>query len=171
MSQTTISKVASFVTLVALVAGCSPTTPQATVSVEAGPTTIAPALSIDACSVPVPAVDPVPGFPARPPQLLGGGVIESGDFTFDMWLFCDPSLSPSDEGAAYSEIAGLGIHLVWWYAGSEVNTGTEYSFGLGDLVIARSGDSGPLTHGSMASYSGGCIRRTELLAGPCNRAT
>jgi hypothetical protein len=87
--------------------------------------------------------------------LLGGGIVKSGDFTFDMWLYCDTSLSPSGEGAAYSEIGGLGIHLAWRYDGPVVEGPTDYSFGVGQLAIAGGGDGGPLTPGSIFAYSGG----------------
>ncbi|MBU1660674.1 MAG: hypothetical protein KKD28_04300 [Chloroflexi bacterium] len=154
MFKTTIRKVTRIHLLAALVAACSPSAPQLT-PIEIAATQIPPALSEDACAAPVPTIEAIPGFPARPAQLLGGGVVKSSDFIFDMWLYCDTSLSPSGEGAAYSEIAGLGIHLVWRYNGPEIQGATDYSFGLGQLAISGGGDSGPLTPGSIAYYSGG----------------
>jgi hypothetical protein len=154
MSQSAILKVARIIALATIVASCSPQVPEAT-SIISADTQMPPHLSADACEARPPTVDTVPGFPSRPSQLLGGGVVNSGDFTYDMWLYCDPSLSPSAEGGAYSEIAGLGIHLVWRYDGPEIEGPTDYTFGMGELAIAAGGDGGPLTSGSMASYSGG----------------
>jgi hypothetical protein len=136
--------------LVGLV-GCAPPAPHQL----APPTDVSPALAADACDAPPPTVDTIPGMPPRPLRLLTGGVVKAGDFTFDMWLYCDETLSPSGEGASYSDVAGLGIHLVWRYSGPELLGGTEYSFGARDFAIAAGGDGGPLTPGSMASYSGG----------------
>lgn len=49
-------------------------------------------------------------------NLLGGGQIQSGDFTFDYWLVCDFQLENSSRNLQ-SEISGLGIALKWTYNG------------------------------------------------------
>lgn len=50
-------------------------------------------------------------------NLLGGGQIQSGDFTFDYWLVCDFQLENSSPYLA-SEISGLGTALKWTYTGA-----------------------------------------------------
>ena len=50
-------------------------------------------------------------------NLLGGGQIQSGDFTFDYWLVCDFQLENSSRYIA-SEISGLGMALKWTYTGA-----------------------------------------------------
>lgn len=50
-------------------------------------------------------------------NLLGGGQIQSGDFTFDYWLVCDFQLENSSRYLA-SEISGLGMALKWTYNGA-----------------------------------------------------
>jgi len=50
-------------------------------------------------------------------NLLGGGQIQSGDFTFDYWLVCDFQLENSSRYLA-SEISGLGMALKWTYTGA-----------------------------------------------------
>jgi hypothetical protein len=56
----------------------------------------------------------------RPGKLIGGGVVKSGDFQINLYLFCDPSFRP-DRNDTYSEIAGLGIYQSLWYNGPDVN--------------------------------------------------
>lgn len=50
-------------------------------------------------------------------QLLDGGQVESGDFTFEPWLLCGSLFKIS--GGKQSEIEGLGVALHWSYAGRE----------------------------------------------------
>ena len=50
-------------------------------------------------------------------NLLGGGLIQSGDFTFDYWLVCDFQLENSSRHLQ-SEISGLGMALKWTYNGA-----------------------------------------------------
>jgi hypothetical protein len=50
-------------------------------------------------------------------QLLGGGQVESGDFTFEPWLLCGSLFKIT--GGKQSEIEGLGVALHWSYTGRE----------------------------------------------------
>ena len=56
----------------------------------------------------------------RPGKLIGGGVVKSGDFQINLYLFCDPSFRPERDDT-YSEIAGLGIYQSFWYNGPDVD--------------------------------------------------
>lgn len=50
--------------------------------------------------------------------LLGGGELESGEFTFKIWLACDPLFRRGAKNSTYiSEIDGLGLVLGWEYRG------------------------------------------------------
>lgn len=56
----------------------------------------------------------------RPGKLLGGGVVKSGDFQINLYLFCDSSFRP-ESSTTYSEIAGLGIYQSYWYNGPNID--------------------------------------------------
>ena len=69
----------------------------------------------------------------RPPnklfgyQLVQGTSFISGDFSYEFWLYCDPSLKPNNPNQ-YSAIAGLGIYAVWRYTGPRVEGANQYYF-------------------------------------------
>ena len=62
-------------------------------------------------------------------KVIGGGTVQTGDFTFQLYLVCDPSLSPEDP-AHFSAIAGLGIFGKWSYDGSNQDANVQTSQGV-----------------------------------------
>ncbi len=54
--------------------------------------------------------------------MLGGGELQSGPFTFDLHLACDPLFRRAlNGGDDYSELDGLGLALQWMYQGTDQN--------------------------------------------------
>jgi hypothetical protein len=88
--------------------------------------------------------------------ILGGGQVRSGDFSFEAYLFCDPNLSSSAElPGARSLIDRLGVHTAWRYEGSDLEGPVSLLWGFGETPSQSGGWDGGLTHGSMASFTGG----------------
>lgn len=50
-----------------------------------------------------------------------------GDFSYEVWLYCDPALQPNDQGNV-NAIAGLGIFSSWRYNGPRVDGPVEYHY-------------------------------------------
>jgi hypothetical protein len=98
-----------------------------------------PALSRAACTTPVHPADSHE-FGQRPGLLIGGGTLQVGDFTFDLWLHCDSIFGTSGGNLdTQSEIAGLGIYAFWTYHGvDQVGDTQEYS-GIEPYVALRGG--------------------------------
>lgn len=102
-------------------------------------------------------------MPARPATLVGGDLLDEDQFTFDIWLYCDPDLSPQGTGPLLSEIEGLGVHLAWRYHGSQVAGHTESFLGFGDDNEPRATWEGGLTPGTVGSFTGGLRSRSSNL--------
>ncbi len=114
------------------------------------------ALSKESCSTVVPEPPSMANLAKRPEGLLGGGTVPSGDFFFDLWLYCDKELSPeSSIPSQYSDIAGLGIHYSWLYNGPGIEGKVEELRGFEDDIKYFSGFDGGISIGSMGSYTGG----------------
>lgn len=86
-------------------------------------------------STPEPAPTPGQVRPSLPPptpepwQILGGGTINDGPFTFTLWVIQDPAFRHTPVAPSlYSDIEGRGIHWAWVYNGKEILTGpiSEY---------------------------------------------
>ncbi|MGE5641928.1 MAG: hypothetical protein ACM3Y8_02860 [Byssovorax cruenta] len=102
-------------------------------------------------------IDPQSCKPATdvstPNELYGYDVIQNaslveGDFTFDFWLYCDPSLNVNDQ-EHFSAVSGLGIYSSWRYKGPSVAGPVEYYYGFEENeVIGKSGSDGPLDQSS-----------------------
>lgn len=98
-----------------------------------------PAFSRAACAAPVHPADS-PEFGQRPGLLIGGGTLQVGDFTFDLWLHCDSIFGTSgDNMDAQSEIAGLGIYAFWTYHGADQMGDTQEYSGIEPYVALRGG--------------------------------
>ncbi len=110
-------------------------------------------------------------LPQRPQAVLGGAVLDSGQFSLDAWLYCDPALAPSASGSAFSEIAGLGLHLAWRYHGPAVDGPVEFFFGPEAGPRTYTGTSGNLTAGSTASFTGGIYASDGVLAAAIDART
>jgi len=99
----------------------------------ASPTTNSPApapLTIDPQSC---MSFPDSGSDLQPPnQLYGyepiqGTSFVDGDFSYEFWLYCDPSLRPDDK-ENFSAIAGLGIYASLDYTGPTIDGPVEYYY-------------------------------------------
>jgi hypothetical protein len=137
--------------------GCAPPAPQ---PLAAAPTS----LSLSAClgNEWSPTILPSSELPSY--RLLTGGTVTSDDFVLGMWLFCDPSLVPSDPFEPdYSEIGGLGLHWEWLYRGQtyEGNV-TEELVVNGEVVPA--GGSGPHLQSGDAGATTGPIETPSGVA-------
>jgi hypothetical protein len=94
-----------------------------------------------------------------PSGLYGLDVIQNtsytdGDFTYDFWLYCDPSLKP-DDPEHFSAIAGLGIYSSWRYTGSQVDGPVRYYYAFDrDYPLGGSVSDGPLYRASAQAKSG-----------------
>jgi Tol biopolymer transport system component len=105
---------------------------------------------------------------SAPNELYGYDVIQNaslveGDFTFDFWLYCDPSLNGNDQ-EHFSAISGLGIYSLWRYNGQPVDGPVEYYYGFEENeVIGKSGSDGPLYKASAEGKSGINISEATIL--------
>ncbi|GAP16146.1 hypothetical protein LARV_03942 [Longilinea arvoryzae] len=72
--------------------------------------------------------------------LLGGGELQSGAFTFDLHLACDPLFRRAlDGGDDYSELDGLGLALEWTYQGTQQDGRLTTYAGVEPYVVESSG--------------------------------
>ncbi len=53
----------------------------------------------------------------RPQAFAGGGQVGSGEFTFHLYLVCDPRFGRQGSGYEFSEVDGLGVLSLWSYNG------------------------------------------------------
>lgn len=105
---------------------------------------------------PVPAISHNPLQPT-PQDIIGGGTMQDGPFTFLLWLFRDPTLSLQPvTSSLYSDLDGIGVYLHWVYEG-ENSIGPVETFGgspqflmpfpMGTFARIESGSSGGRTGG------------------------
>jgi hypothetical protein len=98
-------------------------------------------------------------------KVLGGGVVRSGDFRLEAYLYCDPALSPDNpDPASQSAISGLGVHTAWRYEGPDIAGPVELFWGFGNEAQPSGGWDGGLTRGSSASYTGGIVSAEAVSA-------
>ncbi|MGE5073444.1 MAG: hypothetical protein ACM3MF_08450 [Anaerolineae bacterium] len=76
-------------------------------------------LSTQAAALPVRSTDSIPPLQPTPQDILGGGTVASGPFTFDLRLFRDASLTQQPAPTSlYSDLPTIGAWAYWFYAGS-----------------------------------------------------
>lgn len=82
------------------------------------------AIAQAACNIPLAAITNPETLPdeQKPQALAGGGKVESGDFTFSLWLVCSSQFSRAVQGYHYSEIDGLGLLIRWTYHGPNLES-------------------------------------------------
>lgn len=118
---------------------------------------ILPVLSPDACQINENAPSDLslsdPSY--QPRALAGGGTMENGAFTFQIWLLCDPIFSRKNaRGDYFSEIDGLGIYTHWRYHGPAMEGKIQEYAGIEPFVRLRS-ESGPVSKEvSSSDYQG-----------------
>jgi len=146
MSTMKLSFLAKPLLLAALLAACTPRPP----------TQPPVALSADACSSATALKDPPLDSSFTSETILGGGRVQSREFQFEAYLYCDPDLVP---GAAAPEsasaIAGLGVHTAWRYDGADIPGAVALEWGFGDQPHPSGGWDGGLTRGSAGAFTGG----------------
>ncbi len=131
--------------LALLLAGCMPSPPIQT----------SLAVSADACSSATALKDPPLDSAFTSDLILGGGGVQSGDFQFEAYLYCDPSLGPDAAAMeSMSSIEGLGVHTTWRYEGIDLPGDVELIWGFGHDEPSGGWDGG-LTRFSMGSFTGG----------------
>lgn len=135
-------------------AGAVATTPETSVPASE---TIPLALAPDACQGENLAAFPedeqwgMPGQQALSGGLLGGSQLADGDFTFGLWLACDPIFQRSQGGGDnYSEIDGLGLLVQWSYNGAE-QAGALTTFEGIEPWVRESGSVEPVNAGTSSS--------------------
>lgn len=112
-------------------------------------------LSPQACAHPISPPNVVIGNQQRPSGLIGGGAIPYGPFTFDLWIYCDPALTPTGEYPQSSEISGLGIYALWAYSGPKLPGQLEDYWGLEPYIDLNLGVSEAPGDGSFSQISRG----------------
>jgi hypothetical protein len=89
------------------------------------------------------------GYLDTPEFFAGGQQVTSGDYIFDLWLFCDEALvNTIAGGSSFSEINGLGVYGRWVYLGKDVEGGIKEYTGFEPFVRESGGMS---TAGSQSS--------------------
>jgi hypothetical protein len=113
------------------------------------PTPSLPAIAPQACK-PTSPIKPLLGYPPEhPTQLINGGFVQSGDFIFEILLGCDSLFGPNaEEGNLYSDIPGLGAHLVLSYRGKDEKGQVVDTWGVGGEGVP------PMMEGTGSSSSG-----------------
>jgi hypothetical protein len=146
MSTKKLSFLAKPLLLALLLAGCTPAPPI--------PTPLA--VSADACSSATALKDPPLDSAFTSDMLLGGGRVQSGDFQFEAYLYCDSGLGPDAAAPeSTSVIAGLGVHTAWRYDGADLPGAVELFWGFGQQDQPSGGWDGGLTRSSMGTFTGG----------------
>lgn len=86
---------------------------------------------------------------SAPSQLYGYDIAQGtsfvdGDFSFEFWLYCDPSLKPDDQKNV-SVIAGLGIYASWDYDGLALDAPGTWQYEFEPNIPLGGGEwNGPL---------------------------
>ena len=133
-----------------------PTSPSVvSTELSSAPETVSLVVSQTVCKITSTPPPPDLRLPPRPATLLGGGLLSQNQFTFDLWLYCDPDLSPEGTGALLSEVGGLGVHLAWRYHGPKMTGQPKFFLGFTGNTEPRAVWEGGLAPGTMGSYTGG----------------
>jgi hypothetical protein len=110
--------------------------------------------------------DPTDDGILSPPILsIGGGSVRSADFTFGLWLYCDPSFGVHPlEPDYFSDIAGLGIWFTWRYDSPAIEGVAETYWGVEPEIQKRGEYIGDLTSGTSIEGFTGVILPSNLKA-------
>jgi hypothetical protein len=88
---------------------------------------------------------------------LGGGMVQVGDFLFDLWPYCDPSLSAEPLSPDHSAITDLAVYMSWSYNGPTLEEDYLQDFRCADESLGEFGTGHGLHKGSVGSYSGAVL--------------
>ncbi len=78
---------------------------------------------------------PVAAPQPTPTDVLGGGSVQDGSFTFDLRIFRDPALTLQPVSPSlYSDMPGFGAYVYWSYTGTEVMGPVTTYWGTQPLV-------------------------------------
>lgn len=107
----------------------------------------------EACEIPVSKLSDPQMLPFQSLQgLIGGGTVESGDFTMELWLACDPAFSRAKiSGDQFSEIDGLGILSLWHYHGPDMDGYINEFAGI-EPYVREVGGSGPVSNNPSGTF-------------------
>lgn len=75
---------------------------------------------------------------------LGGGVVQSKEFTIELLLYCDPAFESDLEQPYFSDISGLAVYYNWKYDASYESGQVYVYFGIEPDIQWKSGE-GPTT--------------------------
>jgi len=75
---------------------------------------------------------------------LGGGAVQSKEFTIELLLYCDPIFKPDHDPSYFSDISGLAIYYNWKYDASYDSGLINGYFGIDPDIQWHSGE-GPST--------------------------
>ncbi len=76
---------------------------------------------------------------------LGGGVVQSKEFTMELLLYCDPAFNSDADQPYFSDIDGLAVYHNWKYDASYDSGLINVFFGIDPDIQLQSGE-GPTTH-------------------------
>jgi Tol biopolymer transport system component len=104
----------------------------------------------------------------RPPNELYGYDLVQGisfvddDFSYEFWLYCDPSLKP-DKNKLFNSVEGLGIYASWHYEGPRVEGANQYYFEFEPNVpLGTTSWDGPLYKASGTGSFGIVLPETRV---------
>jgi len=84
----------------------------------------------------------------RPEAIAGGGVVENGSFTFEIWLACGKMFTHENTlGDHFTEIEGLGFFSFATYHGPELEGPITHYSGIQPYVRETSSGDGAVTDG------------------------
>ena len=76
---------------------------------------------------------------------LGGGVVQSKEFTIELLLYCDPAFTSDSDQPYFSNINGLAVYINWKYDASYDSGLINVFYGIDPDIQLKSGE-GPTTH-------------------------
>jgi hypothetical protein len=120
------------------------------------PTQVPPAVSSSSCESATGLANQPLDSSFTSDRVIGGGTIETDQFQFEAYLYCDPALrSDASASELASAIAGLGVHTAWRYDGADLSGPVLLDWAIGEVQRPSGGWDGGLTRGSVVAYTGG----------------
>ncbi len=122
---------------------------------EPTPEQVSFVISPESCSLsngPLPALsNPEIVSSIRPvDNSLGGGAVQSKEFTIELLLYCDPVFKPDLDQPYFSDISGLAIYYNWKYDASYDSGLINVYFGIDPDVQWHSGEGPTISQGHVS---------------------